>query len=90
MSSEAQAFRAVLFTHAVEGTYCIPEYGGNARRTGWREIRYPGDAQPRGYSDAQVRDSDGPDPVLVEGPVAHVLARFADVMPHVAGHRRRG
>src|SRR3989441_3051977 len=26
MSSEAQSFRTVLFTHAIEGTYCIPEY----------------------------------------------------------------
>jgi hypothetical protein len=90
MSSEAQEFRTVLFTHAIEGTYCIPEYGGNAGLSGWREISYPGDSQPRGYSDAQVRDSDGPDPVLVEAPVANVLAQFEAVAPHVAGYRRRG
>jgi hypothetical protein len=90
MSSEAAAFRTVLFTHAIEGTYCIPEYGGNTNLTGWREISYPGDAQPRGYSDAQVRNSDGPDPVLVEGPVAKVLDQFSTIVPHVAGHRRRG
>jgi hypothetical protein len=90
MASEAQEFRSVLFTHAIEGTYCVPEYGGNARLTGWREISYPGDAQPHGYSEAQVRDSDGPEPVLLEGPVATTLARFADVVPHAGEHRRRG
>ena len=90
MSSEAGSFRTVLFTHAIEGTYCIPEYGGNAGLTGWREISYPGDAQPRGYTDAQVRNSDGPDPVLVQGAIAKMLAQFSAVAPHVSAHRPRG
>ena len=90
MSSEAEAFRAVLFAHAVEGTYCVPEYGGNAAQSGWREIKYPGDSQPRGYTDAQVRDSDGPDPVVLEAPVAHVLSNFVAIAAQVSRHRARG
>lgn len=90
MSSEAAGFRTVLFTHAIEGTYCIPEYGGNAGLSGWREIKYPGDRQPRGYTAAQVERSEGPDPVVAQGAAARMLAQFAAIAPHVAAHRRRG
>jgi hypothetical protein len=90
MSDEVADFRTVLFTHAIEGTYCIPEYGGNAGLSGWREIKYPGDRQPRGYTAAQVENSDGPDPIVAQGTAARMLAQFAEVAPHVAAHRRRG
>ena len=29
MQGDAAGFRDVLFTHAIEGTYSVPEYGGN-------------------------------------------------------------
>ena len=90
MSDQVADFRTVLFTHAIEGTYCVPEYGGNARLSGWREIKYPGDRQPRGYTATQVEKSDGPDPVAAQGAVARALAQFDAVAPHVAPHRRRG
>lgn len=89
-SSDAAEFRNVLFTHAIEGTYCIPEYGGNAGLSGWREISWRGDVQPRGYTDAEVRDSDGPDPVVPSTAVDTVVARFSELAVHVAAHRRRG
>lgn len=51
-------FKALLYEHACEGAYGAPEYGGNRAVAGWRAIAYPGDAQPRGYTDAEVS---GPD-----------------------------
>ena len=43
--------------------YAVPEYGGNKGLVGWKDIRFPGDSQPRGYTRTQVRSADGPDPV---------------------------
>lgn len=51
-------FKALLYEHACEGAYGAPEYGGNRALAGWRAIGFPGDAQPRGYTDAEVS---GPD-----------------------------
>ena len=73
MQEEAAAFRDVLFTHAIEGTYSVPEYGGNAGLVGWQEIRFAGDRQPVGWSDDKVSQSDGPDPAVVEGVVQSVV-----------------
>ena len=46
--------RRVLYIHACEGAYGPPEYGGNRDLTGWRAIEFPGDSQPRGYTDDEV------------------------------------
>ena len=46
--------RRVLYIHACEGAYGPPEYGGNRDRNGWRAIEFPGDSQPRGYTDDEV------------------------------------
>ncbi len=46
--------RALLYAHACEGAYGAPEYGGNIELAGWRAIRFPGDVQPRGYTDEEV------------------------------------
>lgn len=61
--AQAGSFMDLLFQHAIEGMYCMPEYGGNKGLVGWQDISFPGDSQPRGYTAAQVHDSDGPDPV---------------------------
>ena len=61
--SQTTAFTDVLFQHAIEGTYCMHEYGGNQNLVGWQDIKFPGDSQPRGYTPTQVSTSDGPDPV---------------------------
>jgi len=47
-------FTALLYEHCCEGMYGAPEYGGNRDQIAWRSIRFPGDVQPRGYTDAEV------------------------------------
>ena len=47
-------FTALVYEHCCEGMYGAPEYGGNRDGAGWRAIEYPGDIQPRGWSDAEV------------------------------------
>jgi gluconate 2-dehydrogenase gamma chain len=66
-------FTALLFEHTIEGLYASPEYGGNRGLAGWKEIGFPGDVQPRGYSAGEVERSDGHDPVASTGIVADVL-----------------
>jgi hypothetical protein len=46
--------RNVFYAHACEGAYGAPEYGGNPGLEGWRVIDFPGDVQPRGYTDEEV------------------------------------
>jgi Gluconate 2-dehydrogenase subunit 3 len=47
-------FKRLLYGHACEGAYGAPEYGGNRDLAGWRAIGFPGDVQPRGYTDEEV------------------------------------
>jgi hypothetical protein len=47
-------FRSLCYEHACEGAYAAPEYGGNRAGAGWRAIGFPGDSQPRGYTEAEV------------------------------------
>ncbi|WP_343602633.1 gluconate 2-dehydrogenase subunit 3 family protein, partial [Mycobacterium sp.] len=51
---QAVSFTSLLFGHTIEGMYAIPEYGGNANLVGWRDIKWPGDVQPTGYTPAEV------------------------------------
>jgi hypothetical protein len=71
--SAVSSFMALLFEHTIEGLYAAPEYGGNRGLTGWKEIGFPGDIQPRGYTADEVSRSDGHDPVDNTGIVADVL-----------------
>ena len=50
--------RQLFYAHACEGAYGPPEYGGNRDLAGWQAIEFPGDAQPRGYADEEVRGRD--------------------------------
>src|SRR5581483_9719668 len=59
----ASDFLSLLFEHTIEGLYANPEYGGNRGQQGWKDIGYPGDSQPLGYTADEVTRSDGPDPV---------------------------
>lgn len=61
LAKDPGGFTTLLFSHAIDGMYSPPEYGGNAGLVGWTEISFPGDVQPRGFTDAEVSDSDGPD-----------------------------
>ena len=47
-------FRELVYEHACEGMYGAPEYGGNRGGVGWAYIGFPGDVQPRGYTDEEV------------------------------------
>ena len=70
---DMSTFRSLLFEHTIEGLYANPEYGGNRGLAGWRDIGFPGDIQPRGYTPGEVERSDGRDPVAATGVVADVL-----------------
>jgi len=76
-SSEAGDFLEILYTHAIEGTYSHPVYGGNTNKSGWTEIKFPGDSQPHGYNAGEVGNSDGPDVVDAAGVVGQLLAAFS-------------
>lgn len=52
----AATFRDLLYQHVVEGAYAAPEYLGNRNLAGWTAIQFPGDVQPRGYTDAEVEN----------------------------------
>jgi hypothetical protein len=67
LSKDPNGFTTLLFTHAIEGMYSVPEYGGNADLVGWREIDFPGDRLPNGYTPAEVSMSDGPDVYVPTG-----------------------
>ena len=71
--SAVSSFMSLLFEHTIEGLYAAPEYGGNRGLAGWKEIGFPGDIQPRGYTADEVSRSDGHDPVDNTGIVADVL-----------------
>ena len=71
--SSVSSFMSLLFEHTIEGLYAAPEYGGNRGLAGWKEIGFPGDIQPRGYTADEVSRSDGHDPVDNTGIVADVL-----------------
>jgi len=51
---KAVPFTQLLFGHTIQAMYAVPEYGGNADLVGWRDIKWPGDNQPRGYTNAEV------------------------------------
>ena len=71
--AEVEPFLDVLFTHAIEGTYSVPEYGGNAALSGWHDIGWPGDRQPVGYPPEQVSRPDRQDRLHPQGVVAKLL-----------------
>ena len=58
-TGQAVPFTQLLFGHTIEGMYSVPEYGGNANLVGWQDIQWPGDSQPRGYTDAEVEAAEG-------------------------------
>jgi hypothetical protein len=50
------AFRSLLYSHACEGMYGDPVYGGNRDGVGWTFIDFDGDVQPRGFTEVEVTD----------------------------------
>lgn len=47
-------FKALLYSHACEGMYGDPVYGGNHDGMGWQFIGFEGDVQPRGFTPTEV------------------------------------
>lgn len=90
MLSAAGEFLDVLFTHTIEGFLSAPEYGGNEDLVGWKEIEWKGDSQPRGYTPAEVGESDGLDPLVPDVLVAAVIANFDAAALQIAARRRGG
>jgi hypothetical protein len=72
-TASVSAFTSLLFQHTIEGLYGAPEYGGNNNKSGWQEIGFPGDIQPRGYTPDEVERSDGHDPVETTAIIADVV-----------------
>jgi gluconate 2-dehydrogenase gamma chain len=72
-TASVSAFTSLLFEHTIEGLYGAPEYGGNRGGSGWREIGFPGDIQPRGYTADEVERSDGADLVEQSPVIADVI-----------------
>jgi Gluconate 2-dehydrogenase subunit 3 len=77
LAKDPGGFMSLMFGHAIEAMYSVPEYGGNAHLVGWHEIRWPGDRQPRGFTDEEVSRSDGPDPYVPKGVGAQLLQLVA-------------
>lgn len=48
--------------HTMEFFYGAPEYGGNRDLVAWNFTGYAGDVQPRGWTDDEVSEPDGPMP----------------------------
>ena len=85
-----QELVGVALANTLEAVYGPPEYGGNRSLAGWTPIGWPGDAQPRGFTDAEVSE---PDPnagsldvvALDAGSGQAALDRF---LPALAGQAR--
>ncbi len=54
IAAAPREFRELCYAHVCEACYGAPEYGGNRDLGGWRAIEFPGDVQPRGYTDIEV------------------------------------
>jgi len=78
-TQSVSTFTALMFEHMIEGLYASPEYGGNQGLAGWKDIGFPGDIQPRGYTSDEVERSDGRDPVDDTSIVAAVLRLLGGV-----------
>lgn len=74
-------FTDLLFEHAIEGMYSVPEYGGNRKGVGWKDIGFPGDVQPRGYTDQEVSAPLDAAPYTPTDAVSKVLALLASTAP---------
>lgn len=56
VSAADATFIGIAYTHAIEGTYSDPVYGGNFGGVGWASISFEGDRQPVGYTAAEMMD----------------------------------
>lgn len=82
-----QVFFDVALADCLAAVYGAPEYGGNRGLRGWVPINWPGDVQPRGFTDRQVTEPDPPSKGATPGPGSEAAHReaFARFLPAVAG-----
>jgi hypothetical protein len=88
--ADAGPFLDLLFVHAIDGTYSIPEYGGNEGLAGWNEIHYPGDSQPRGYTPSEIGEPDGLDPIVLDLTVSAAIENFDQAVSLMLKRRAHG
>lgn len=81
--------RDLIFGHTIEGMYSVPEYGGNRNGAGWKGVYWPGDSQRRGYTAAEVENSDGLDVVVLTPTEMAVVAQLGVVAAARQAGRRR-
>lgn len=79
-------FRSMLFQHTIEGMYSVPEYGGNANLVSWKEIGWPGDRHPKGFSDKEMSQKT-PSVIDPSGVTALVLANFEEIAKAMGSHK---
>lgn len=87
-SSQVAGFTSTLFQHTIEGMYSVPEYGGNANLVGWKEIGWPGDRHPKGFTADEMsrKTSSVIDPSGITG---QVLANFEEIARAMGSHKAR-
>jgi hypothetical protein len=81
---QAASFTSLLFGHTIEAMYSNPEYGGNANLVGWKDIKYPGDSQPRGYTPAEVESAQR-DLVVVTDIISRVRQGWEQLIAKLGG-----
>jgi hypothetical protein len=73
-------FAALVLSDTLDAVYGAPEYRGNRHLVGWRPTRWPGDVQPRGYTDREVSEPD-----RVAGPALGAAAARAALSRFIVG-----
>jgi hypothetical protein len=77
-----QNFLVTAFANTLDAMYGPPEYGGNAGLVGWIYTKWDGDVQPRGYTDAQVRE---PGPITLPTLTAMRAKRAREMLAFAGG-----
>jgi hypothetical protein len=60
LQADVVDFASLVLSDALDVLYGPPEYGGNRGLVGWTATGWPGDVQPRGFTNAQVSTLDAP------------------------------
>jgi gluconate 2-dehydrogenase gamma chain len=81
---QATTFTNILFGHTIEAMYSNPEYGGNANLVGWKDIKYPGDSQPRGYTPFEVEAAQW-DLVVVTNTIDRLRQNWGQLIAKLGG-----
>jgi hypothetical protein len=71
-----QELLGAALANTLELMYGPPEYGGNRHLVGWRYTGWPGDSQPRGYTNAEVTGPDAASARTGRAKRAVALERF--------------